>query len=351
MDGEKIHDVFLICSCCGFESSLNCQLVWFGEIFMTTRITNLLGIKYPIVQAGMSWASSNVELPAAVSNAGALGVLAAGPMRVDDFSRTLDALAGATDKPYAVNIPLYRPQAAELLDAMAARQVPVVIASQGGPKAHLPRFREYGAVWIQVVSTLEHAKKAADAGVDALVGVGGEAGGHPPANEVSTLVTVRRVLQEVSVPVIAGGGVADGWGIAALLALGADAVQLGTRFLLTQEAGVHERYKAAVLAADVHDTALIGRRGLPVRGIRNAFAQAIFDAEREQMPQEHYDALFKKSTLKQAALDGDIEWGKVELGQSAGLISSIRPAAEVVKQLADELRQASARLHEMDLRG
>lgn len=316
---------------------------------MATRITRLLGIRHPIVQAGMSWASSNAALPAAVSNAGALGVLAAGPLRVDDFVRTLDELAAATRHPYAVNIPLYRPQAAELLDAMAARKVPVVIASQGGPKAHLPRFREYGAVWIQVVSTLEHAKKAAAAGVDALVVVGGEAGGHPPANEVSTLVTVRRVLQEVSIPVIAGGGVADGWGIAALLALGADAVQLGTRFLLTHEAGVHDNYKAAVLAADVHDTALIGRRSLPVRGLRNAFAQAVFDAERDQLPQEEYDALFKKSSLRQAALDGDVEWGKVELGQSAGLVSQIAPAAQVVEQLVRELAQASTRMQAMNL--
>ncbi|WP_159914137.1 nitronate monooxygenase [Pantoea sp. 18069] len=314
---------------------------------MATRITRLLGIQHPIVQAGMSWASSSAALPAAVSNAGALGVLAAGPLRLQDFGRTLDELAGATDKPYAVNIPLYRPQAAQLLDAMVDRKVPVVIASQGGPRAHLQRFRDYGAVWIQVVSTLEHAKKAADAGVDALVVVGGEAGGHPPANEVSTLVTVRRVLQEVQIPVIAGGGVADGWGIAALLALGADAVQLGTRFLLTEEATVHANYKAAVLAADVHDTVLVGRRSLPVRGIRNAFAQAIFDAERDQLAQEDYDLLFKKSTLKQAALDGDVEWGKVELGQSAGLVSRIAPAAMVVAQLVRELAQASARLHTM----
>ncbi|TDS85134.1 nitronate monooxygenase [Comamonas sp. JUb58] len=316
---------------------------------MANRITRLLGIRHPIVQAGMSWASSNAALPAAVSNAGGLGVLAAGPLRLEDFIRTLDALAGATDKPYAVNIPLYRPQVAEILDAMVARKVPVVIASQGGPKAHLPRFRDYGAVWIQVVSTLEHAKKAEAAGVDALVVVGGEAGGHPPANEVSTLVTVRRVLQEVSIPVIAGGGVADGWGIAALLALGADAVQLGTRFLLTDEAAVHDNYKAAVLAADVHDTALIGRGSLPVRGLRNAFAQAIFDAERDQLAQDDYDALFKKSSLKQAALDGDIEWGKVELGQSAGLVSQIQPAAHVMAQLVQELAQASARLAGMDL--
>ncbi len=315
---------------------------------MHTRITRLLGIRHPIVQAGMSWASSSAALPAAVSNAGALGVLAAGPLRTGDFAGVLDQLAAATDRPYAVNIPLYRAGAAEILDAMHARRVPVVIASQGGPKAHLPRFRDIGSIWIQVVSTLEHAKKAADAGVDALVVVGGEAGGHPPANEVSTLVTVRRVLQEIDIPVIAGGGVADGWGIAALLALGADAVQLGTRFLLTPEAAVHDNYKQAVLAADVHDTALVGRRTLPVRGLRNAFAQAIFDAERDRMPQEEYEALFKKSTLKQAALDGDVAWGKVEAGQSAGLVSRIVPAAEVVAQLVRELAEATGRLQAMN---
>lgn len=314
---------------------------------MQTRITRMLGIEHPIVQAGMSWASSSAALPAAVSNAGGLGVLAAGPLRPDDFARILDELADSTQKPYAVNIPLYRQGADAILDAMVRRRVPVVIASQGGPKAHLQRFREIGATWIQVVSTLEHAKKAAAAGVDALVVVGAEAGGHPPANEVTTLVTVRRVLQEVSIPVIAGGGVADGWGIAALLALGADAVQLGTRFLLTEEASVHANYKSAVLAADVHDTALVGRRNLPIRGLRNAFAQAIFDAERDLMPQEAYDALFKNSTLKQAALDGDVEWGKVELGQSAGLISNIEPAAAVMAQLVRELSQATARMQAM----
>jgi enoyl-[acyl-carrier protein] reductase II len=314
---------------------------------MQTRITTMLGIDHPIVQAGMSWASSSAALPAAVSNAGGLGVLAAGPLRPEDFVRVLGELADATDKPYAVNIPLYRTGAAEILDAMHRGRVPVVIASQGSPKAHLARFRDIGATWIQVVATLEHARKAAEAGVDALVVVGTEAGGHPPASEVTTLVTVRRVLQEVSIPVIASGGVADGWGIAALLALGADAVQLGTRFLLTQEATVHANYKAAVLAADVHDTALVGRRDLPIRGLRNAFARAIFEAERAQLAQDEYLALFKKSTLKQAALDGDVEWGRVELGQSAGLISQIEPAAAVMDRLVRELAEATRRLQTM----
>lgn len=317
---------------------------------MKTRITDLLAIEHPIIQAGMSWASSSAALPAAVSNAGGLGVVAAGPMYLHDFVTTLEQMAGLTDKPFAVNIPLYRPQAVELLDAMFAQRVPVIIASQGGPKQHLARFRDIGSKWIQVVSTLEHALKAAAAGVDALVVVGGEAGGHPPANEVSTLVTVRQVLQQVSIPVIAGGGAADGWGIAALLALGADAVQLGTRFLLTHEATVHANYKDAVLKAGVADAVLVGRRSLPVRTLNNQFAQSIFEAEQRNAPASEYDALFKKSTLKQAALDGDIEWGKVEAGQSAGLIHRIASAADVMHQLVQELAQACQRMQDMTAR-
>jgi len=311
---------------------------------MRTRITELLGIAHPIVQAGMSWASSSAALPAAVSNAGGLGTVAAGPMYVPAFCAVLDEMAALTDRPYAVNVPLYRPQSADILDAMHARRVPVVIASQGGPRAHLARFHAYGARWVQVVSTLEHALKAEAAGVDALVVVGSEAGGHPPANDVSTLVTVRQVLQRVSIPVIAGGGAADGWGIAALLALGADAVQLGTRFLLTPEATVHANYKAALLAAGVADPVLVGRRNLPVRTLNNRFAQRVFEAEQRPISAHEYDALFHSASLKQAALDGDVEWGKVEAGQSVGLIDSLEPAAALMARLVREMAQATDRL-------
>lgn len=314
---------------------------------MKTRITEMLGIDYPIIQAAMSWASSNAALPSAVSNAGGLGVMAAGPMYVDAFRDTVRAVKAATDKPFAVNIPLYRPQAADILDIMYEERVPVIIASQGGPRAHLERFRSIGCKWLHVVSTLEHAKKAADAGVDGLVVVGSEAGGHPPANEVSTLVTVRRVLQEISLPIVAGGGVADGYGIAALLALGADAVQLGTRFLLTHEASVHENYKKAVLATEIDGTALVGRRQLPVRMIRNRFADAMHAVDRDDVGIEEYKNLFAKSSLKMAALDGDIDWGKVETGQSAGLVHDILPAAELMERLIAELQSAGTRLSQI----
>ncbi|WP_036594783.1 NAD(P)H-dependent flavin oxidoreductase [Ottowia thiooxydans] len=314
---------------------------------MKTRITEMLGIEHPIVQAGMSWASSSAALPATVSNEGGLGVIAAGPMYVEAFKGVLDEMSALTSKPFAVNIPLYRPQVDDILNVMYEHRVPVIIASQGGPKAHLPRFREYGAKWIHVVSTLEHALKAEAAGVDALVVVGAEAGGHPPVSGVSTLVTVRQVLREVSIPVIAGGGVADGWGIAALLALGADAVQLGTRFLVTPEATVHAAYKEAVLNARAADAVLVGRRSLPVRALNNAFTEAIFDAEQRDVSKEEYEALFKKSTLKQAALDGDVAWGKVEAGQSAGLVKTLEPAGELMRTLVRELEDACGRMEAM----
>ena len=226
---------------------------------MKTRITELLGIEYPIFQAAMSWASSNSALIIAVSNAGGMGVLAAGPLRIDDFRRILGEIRAGTSKPYGVNIPLNNPKAREMLDIAHQARVPVMVASQGGPREQLARFRAVGTKWLHVVASVEHARKAEAAGVDALVVDGAEAGGHPPPSEVGTLVLVRRVLQVTKLPVVASGGIADGFGIAAMLALGADAVQLGTRFIATPEASVHDNYKKAVLDAEIEQTALVGR--------------------------------------------------------------------------------------------
>src|SRR5262245_42011225 len=240
---------------------------------MRTRITELLGIEHPIFQAAMSWASSNSALIVAVSNAGGLGVIAGGPMRPEDFRRALREIKAGTKKPYGVNVPLNNPRAPELLQICLEEKIPVMVASQGGPREHLARFRAVGTKWLHVVASVEHAKKAEAAGVDALVVDGAEAGGHPPPNEVGTLVLVRRVVKAVKLPVVASGGVADGAGIAAVLALGAEAVQLGTRFIATPEASVHDNYKKAVLAADVGDTTLVGRGGLPIRQLKNAFSR------------------------------------------------------------------------------
>jgi enoyl-[acyl-carrier protein] reductase II len=304
-----------------------------------TRITELLGIEQPIFQAAMSWASSNAPLVIAVSNAGGMGVLGAGPLRPEDFRKILLEIKKGTSRPFGVNIPLNGARAPELLEIALQNRIPVMVASQGGPREQLPRFRAIGTKWLHVVASVEHAKKAEAAGVDALVVDGAEAGGHPPPSNVSTLVLVRRIVRATRLPVVASGGVADGAGIAALLALGAEAVQLGTRFIATPEASVHENYKRAVLAADVHDTCLVGPASLPIRQLRNAFTDRFLAA-----PAADREALFKESSLKKAALEGDVEWGKVEAGQSAGLVDEILPAAEVMKRLVRELEEARRRL-------
>ena len=311
---------------------------------MKTRITELLGIEHPIFQAAMSWASSNAPLVVAVSNAGGLGVLAAGPLRPDDFRSILEKIKSGTKRPFGVNIPLSNARAKELLDIAFQEKIPVMVASQGGPREQMPRFRSIGTKWLHVVASVEHAKKAEAAGVDALVVDGAEAGGHPPPSEVSTLVLVRRVLQEVELPVVASGGIADGAGIAAMLALGADAVQLGTRFIATPEAGVHENYKRAVLQAEVEHTAFVGRGLAPIRQLANAFSKKYQSLEAAGASSTEREALFKQHSLKQAALEGDVEWGKVEAGQSAGLVHDIVPAADLVQRLVRELEEARGRL-------
>jgi enoyl-[acyl-carrier protein] reductase II len=312
-----------------------------------TRITSLLGIEHPIFQAAMSWASSNSALIVAVSNAGGLGVLAAGPMRPEDFRRALLEIKAGTGKPYGVNVPLNNQRAPELLQICVEEKIPVMVASQGGPREHLARFRAIGTKWLHVVASVEHALKAEAAGVDALVVDGAEAGGHPPPSEVGTLVLVRRVVKAVKLPVVASGGVADGAGVAALLALGAEAVQLGTRFIATPEASVHDNYKQAVLAADVGDTTLVGRGGLPIRQLQNSFSRKYAALEASGGRKEELEKMFKSSSLKQAALDGDVEWGKVEAGQSAGLIDEILPAAEVMRRLVAEVEIARKRLSQL----
>ena len=310
----------------------------------STRITELLGIRYPIIQAGMSWASSNAELALAVSQAGALGMIAAGPMYPDALRATIRTVKAGTDQPFAVNVPLYNPRAAAFLDIVLEEKVPIIVASQGGPKQHIARFKDRGVTWLHVTAAPDHASKAEAAGADAVIAVGAEAGGHPPPSEVGTLVVVRAVVKAVSVPVIAGGGIADGAGIAAMLALGADAVQLGTRFLLTPESNLHQAYKACALAAGIADTTLIGRGKLPIRVLRNDFTRAFEAAERSGASAEDLATLNASRTLKMAAFDGDIDQGKVEVGQSVGLIDELLPAAEVVTRLIAELEAAVEQL-------
>jgi enoyl-[acyl-carrier protein] reductase II len=311
-----------------------------------TAITRLLGIDLPIAQAGMSWASSCSALPLAVARAGGLGVIGAGPMRRDDLVRAIDEVRAGTDRPFAVNMPLYRQGADEILDLLVESRIPILIASQGGPKRYLDRFKAAGTVCLHVVAGVEHALKAADAGVDGLVVVGAEAGGHPPPELVSTLVVVRAVVGALKgrVPIIASGGFADGAGLAAALALGAGAANFGTRFIATPEASVHDAYKAAVLAALPTSTRAVGRGLGMIRTMTNDFAERMLTMEAEGEALETRKTVFGQSTLKMAALDGDMVQGKVEIGQSAGLVADLVPAGELVRRIAEEYLAARASL-------
>jgi enoyl-[acyl-carrier protein] reductase II len=311
-----------------------------------TNVTRMLGIDLPIAQAGMSWASSCAALPLAVAQAGGLGVIAAGPMYPHDLLSAFDEVRAGTDRPFAVNMPLYRKGADEILDALLARRVPVLIASQGGPKKHIQRFHDIGAKWIHVVASEEHARKAVEAGVDGLIVVGGEAGGHPPPELVSTLVLVRAVVRAVGadVPIIASGGFADGAGLAAALALGAGAANFGTRFIATPEASVHDAYKQAVLAAQIGATRTVGRGLGLIRTLANDFTARMEVLELAGADIEDRRTQFAASTLKMAALEGDIAAGKAEAGQSVGLVNDIIPAGDLVRRIAAEYLAAIAGL-------
>ncbi|MER8161371.1 nitronate monooxygenase [Streptomyces sp. NPDC094472] len=316
-----------------------------GVIRIPTPVTRLLGIDLPVIQAGMSWASSCSALPLTVSEAGGLGVVAAGPMRLDDLARTLDEMAAGTDRPWAVNLPLHRAGADDVIDLLLARRPPVLIASQGGPRRYLERFRAVGTVCLHVVAGVEHARKAVDAGVDGLVVVGAEAGGHPPPSMVTTQVLIRAVVSAVpETPVIASGGIADGSGLAAMLALGAGAAQFGTRFLATREATVHPDYQAAVLAAGVDGTRTVGHGLGVIRALENEFTARMRRLEESGAEIDVRRKEFQAATLRDAALYGRVREGKVEAGQSAGLIDTVLPAAAVVERIVAEYRAALTRL-------
>ncbi len=310
-----------------------------------TPLTRLLDLRVPIVQAGMSWVSSTADLPLAVTNAGGLGVLAAGPMRLPALVDALAELRAGATGTWAVNLPLARKGAEEALDLLTEHPVPVLIASQGGPRIYLDRMRAVGTRSVHVVASLEHARKAADQGVDALVVVGGEAGGHPPVSQVATAVLLRRIARELpEMPLIASGGFSDGFGLASALALGAGAAQFGTRFIASDEANVHPDYQRLVLEADVDGTRTVGRGLGMIRAIRNDFTDRMEQLESAGVALDERREVFESSSLREAAFLGDVAHGKVEAGQSAGLVDRVQPAAEIVREIVREYRQAVASL-------
>lgn len=310
-----------------------------------TTVTKLLNIDLPIIQAGMSWASSNSALPIAVSNAGGLGVLAAGPMFPHHLEEAIDEIKAGTNRPFAVNQPLYRQGADAIMDMLLEKRIPVLIASQGGPGKYIDRFRAAGTICLHVVSSELHAQKAVAAGVDGLIAVGGEAGGHPPPGLVSTLVLARAIAKAVpDFPLILSGGFADGYGLAAALSLGAGGAQFGSRFMMSREARLHPAYQEVLSKAGVDDTMVVGRGFGVIRIIRNQFAEDMAKAEADGLPEEIRKSIFDKSSLKAAAFDGNVERGKVEAGQSIGLVSTVLPAAQIVADIAQDYARALAGL-------
>lgn len=280
----------------------------------------------------------------AVSNAGGLGVVAAGPMRLPDLDRVLTEVAAGTSRPWAVNLPLYRAGVDEVIELVLRHRPPVLIASQGGPRRYLERFHAIGTRCLHVVAGVSHALKAADAGVDGLVVVGAEAGGHPPPAMVTTSVLVRAVARAVDLPVVASGGIADGAGLAAVLALGAGAAQFGTRFLASAEASVHPAYKEAVVTAGVDGTRTVGHGLGVIRALDNDFTARMRALEESGAEEALRRKTFQAATLLDAALHGDVAEGKLEAGQSAGLVDAVLPAAEIVARIVREYRTARAGL-------
>ncbi|MCI5837355.1 MAG: enoyl-[acyl-carrier-protein] reductase FabK [Veillonellaceae bacterium] len=300
---------------------------------MKERITELLGIRYPILQGGMAWLGT-WELAAAVSNGGGLGIIGAGNMPGEVLREQIRHAKAATDKPFGVNLMLRSPFAEECVDVVCEERVPVITTGAGNPGKYIARFRESGAKVIPVVSSSALAKRLEQTGVDALIAEGLESGGH--VGKVTTLTLVPQVVDAVQIPVIAAGGIADGRGMLAAFALGAEGIQMGTRFVATTECIAHPAYKEAVLRAKDRSTVVTGvTTGHPVRVIANALSREYEKLEAAGAPVEVIEGL-GTGALRRAAIDGDIKRGSVMAGQSAGLVHDIRPAAAVVEAIMAE---------------
>jgi len=304
-----------------------------------TRVTRLLRIRYPVIQAGMVWTAGS-SLAVAVSEAGGLGMIGAGSMKPELLRDQIRKTRAATSRPFGVNIPLGRGDAADLVRTCLDEDVRIVFTSAGHPAKFTPVLKERGCFVAHVVAAVKHALKVQEAGCDAVVVEGFEAGGHNGVDELTTLVLVPQVADAVDLPVIAAGGIADGRGMAAALALGAEAVQVGTRFAATVESSAHETYKRAIVAARDTDTVLTLRRLVPTRMLKTPFAVRATEAERRGASAEELAALLGEHRERLGIFEGNTEEGELEAGQSAGLVREILPAGEVVRRLVLEYQRA-----------
>jgi len=310
---------------------------------MVNRITELFRIKYPIVQAGMIWASG-WRLASAVSNAGGLGLIGAGSMYPDVLEEHIRKCKQATQQPFGVNVPLLYPDIEQLMEIIIREGVKIVFTSAGNPKTWTPVLKAAGITVVHVVSSAAFAVKSQAAGVDAVVAEGFEAGGHNGREETTSLVLIPGVCEQVQLPVIAAGGIGSGKAMAAAFALGAEGVQVGSRFVATPEASSHLHFKEAVVAAREGDTAVSLKKITPVRLIRNRFYESVKAAEDRGATTEELLALLGRSRAKKGMFEGQLEEGELEIGQVSALIHRIQPAAEVVEEIWNEFKQTCRRL-------
>lgn len=299
------------------------------------RITALLGIQYPIIQAGMIWASG-WKLASAVSNAGGLGIIGAGSMYPDVLREHIRQCKTATANPFAVNIPLLYPDLDQLIQIIIEEKVPIVFTSAGNPKTYTGLFKSHGIKVVHVVSSSKFALKAQEAGCDAVVAEGFEAGGHNGREETTTLVLIPAVRKKITIPLIAAGGIATGQQMYAVLALGADGVQVGSRFVCTPEASSHIHFKEAVVAAGEGDTQLSLKKLVPVRLLKNEFFQQVADAEKRGADEAELSHLLGRARAKKGMFEGDLKEGELEIGQVAALIHEIKPAGDIVAEMINE---------------
>lgn len=310
---------------------------------MQNRITELFKIEFPIIQGGMIW-TSGWRLASAVSNAGGLGVIGSGSMYPDVLREHIQKCKKATSKPFAVNVPMLYPDIDKLMDIIIEEDVKIVFTSAGNPNTWTSFLKEKGITVVHVVSSLKFALKAQDAAVDAIVAEGFEAGGHNGRDETTTLVLIPAVKEKITIPLIAAGGIATGSAMLAAMVLGADGVQVGSRFVASEEASNHINFKEVVVNAKEGDTHLTLKELAPVRLVKNKFYNEVQKAYADGATTEELKTLLGRGRAKKGMFLGDLEDGELEIGQVSALIHDIKPAAEIVKELMSEFQERKAEL-------
>ncbi len=305
----------------------------------SNRITQLFNVEYPIVQAGMVW-TSGWKLASAVSNAGALGLIGSGSMYPDVLKLHIHNCKAATTKPFGVNIPLLYPDIEKHIQAVIDENIKIVFTSAGNPKIWTPILKQHGITVVHVVSSSTFAKKAEDAGCDAVVAEGFEAGGHNGREETTTMVLIPAVCNAVKIPVIAAGGIATGKQMFAAMILGAEGVQMGTRFVCSDEASNHINYKQALINSKEGDTMLSMKKVVPVRLLKNKFFETITEAEARGATKEELTKILGHGRAKKGMLEGDLDEGELEIGEVSVLIKDIKPAAEIVNEVWNDFNEA-----------